>query len=305
MLAIGVGAPRPASTRKSDGSSAKPSARKPVPDTEAKRAAKDITIRRPVKNHTWLQQAVDGHRKLAIAHRGNTEHGAAPNSIDSLEAAAKAKRADAVEMDIQELGDGTLVVYHDGDDAKIADGDLERMTKADLDEHPQIPTLEEWSKRAGELDVNVLAEFKGHGYEQEALDTLQRHVDADRLVTMSFDADALRGVRAVDPSVPTVFVPSRAEDADPVAEQVDDLGFVPDAVEVADAGISEETLSSMDERGIPVLAGKDDVFEQHRLLNDDRVVGVLTNRSTQASLLRDGVGPFVASWMPDWLPAID
>ncbi|MCW2926198.1 MAG: hypothetical protein JWM86_166 [Thermoleophilia bacterium] len=235
---------------------------------------------------TWLTRRTEEGRAAILAHRGNIEGGAKPNTIASLEAARRDRTSDAVEMDISELRDGTLVVYHDGDDPSIES--IHDLDRDDLKDHPDIPTLDAWAKRAGELGTNVMAEFKGHGYEREAISTLQRHLHDDQLEAMSFDPDAVRGVHAIDSRIPVTLVIDRDGDAPSVEEQVDDLGFDPDHIEVVRENVNEDVLSAMEARGIGVLVGKEDAGEQLALTKDHRVHGILTDRPTQAANLRDG-----------------
>src|SRR5689334_4599784 len=63
-----------------------------------------VTVTRP----TWL---VSGEMAI-VAHRGGAALGP-ENSIEVLEA-AQAAGAAAVEVDVHELGDGSLVLTHDG-----------------------------------------------------------------------------------------------------------------------------------------------------------------------------------------------
>jgi hypothetical protein len=89
--------------------------------------------------------------------------------------------------------------------------------------------------------------------------------------------------------VPVGLVPDRGSDADDVPDQVDDLGFDPDFIEIADDDINDSTLSAMHDQGIGVLTGKDGAYLQQQLLHDPRVQGILTNQPTQAWMLREGL----------------
>jgi glycerophosphoryl diester phosphodiesterase len=63
-----------------------------------------------------------------LAHRGGAALGVA-NSIEVLALAAEVG-TDVVEIDVQELGDGTLVLFHD---RRIATGGSDRVLLADID----------------------------------------------------------------------------------------------------------------------------------------------------------------------------
>lgn len=231
---------------------------------------------------------------MILAHRGNHElkGGSIDNTIESLDNAAHDGHSDAVEMDFQPLGDGTLVVYHD---SELADGSRQGTPLSDLGrddietpEYAKIPTLEEWAEHAGSLGVNVMAEFKGHGFEQEAIETLQRYIRPHHLATWSFDRDALSAVHAIDPTIPQALVIDRDDDAGSPAEQVDSLGYRPQFVEVVDENVNEDVLDDMTARGIGVLVGESDGYRQSQLFRDDRISGIVTSYVTQADDLRDG-----------------
>ena len=75
-----------------------------------------------------------GVRPAVIAHRGGAALGPA-NSVVVLGAAAAAG-ADAVEIDVQELADGSLVLFHDG---SVRDGDVRRrLSELSLDQFQSL-----------------------------------------------------------------------------------------------------------------------------------------------------------------------
>jgi glycerophosphoryl diester phosphodiesterase len=245
----------------------------------------------------YLRQAFEDGDPLVFAHRGNHEHTAdhdAENTIGSLVRAARDGASDAVEVDFQRLGDGTIVAFHDDTvraGAGIAQFDIP-LASLTLEQlrglHPKVPTIDQWARRAGTLDIDVMAELKGAGYEREVLEALERYVPKHRLAAMSFDADAVRAVHALDPDMPVGLVPTRGADDPTPQQQVADLGFRPDFVEIADGDINERVLSWMDARGVEVLVGKDSTAEQRRLFRDERISGILTNTPTTAADARDG-----------------
>ena len=148
------------------------------------------------------------------AHRGSSK--AAPeNSLSAVEQAI-ADGADWVEIDVQEIADGDVVVYHDSDFMKMA-GVATKIwdaTAADLQaidigsrfspafKGERVPTL------ASVLDackgrIGVLIELKYYGHDQQLEEKVARLVDergmAAQVAVMSLEVDAVRKMKALRP----------------------------------------------------------------------------------------------------------
>lgn len=139
-----------------------------------------------------------------IAHRGSS-HIAPENTIAAI-AQAIADGADRVELDVQELADGTLVILHDLDLRRVAGCDrpswsLTRADLADLDvgrwfapefAGARIPTLAEVLDFTGDR-IALNLELKAHGHEQalveRAIATIRAAGAGDRCVLTSFHWD--------------------------------------------------------------------------------------------------------------------
>ena len=143
-----------------------------------------------------IQQLSQHPQTLSIGHRGFSG-GGAENTIEGLEAAAAAG-ADMVEIDVMQTADAKFVVMHDanlsrlaGLDANVKDltlAELTQITVRDLAGHEgKIPTLEQYVRRAAELEMPLLIEIKLGGLdtadfvsllvdELEALDAMQNNI---------------------------------------------------------------------------------------------------------------------------------
>jgi glycerophosphoryl diester phosphodiesterase len=163
---------------------------------------------------------------LVTAHRGSSAE--APENTLSAIRLAIAQGADGVEIDVQEAGDGTLVLLHDEDLQRVA-GDprgvweLDHAALAKLEAgawfSPRfagepIPTLAEVLDLArGRIGLNI--ELKHHGHEQHLVESALDLVRAagmggDCLLT-SEDLGALRRVNDLAPHMRIGWI----VDADP------------------------------------------------------------------------------------------
>lgn len=151
-----------------------------------------------------------------IAHRGSSA--AAPeNTIAAIEQAI-ADGADAIELDVQELADGTLAILHDLNLQRVAgvDRPSHSLTAADLAEldvgrwfspafaAARIPTLAQVLAQVGDR-VALNLELKVHGHERrlpEAVVELLGQFPRSRVVLTSFDWSMLQRVRVIAPHIP-------------------------------------------------------------------------------------------------------
>lgn len=155
-------------------------------------------------------------RPTVTAHRGSSAE-APENTLAAIRLAIE-DGADVCEIDVFQAGDGTLVVTHDPSFRRVAGVDLDvwnasaaQIAALDagawFDERfrgEPVPTLDQViDAAAGRLGLNL--ELKVHGREQhfaEAVaETVHRHALGTDCVLTSMDADILREVRRVDPSL--------------------------------------------------------------------------------------------------------
>lgn len=127
--------------------------------------------------HTWLVEKY-------IAHRGLHDNNAAENSLSAFKNAIDKNYA--IELDVHQISDGTLVVFHDETLSRMTgkDGYLQSLTKKDLKNHKLggtedcIPTLDEVLKLvAGRVPllIEVKNETKIGSLEQKLYDTLKKY----------------------------------------------------------------------------------------------------------------------------------
>lgn len=137
-----------------------------------------------------------------IAHRGGLEH-ASENTLAAF-ASAIDLGADGLELDLQLLDDGSLVVRHDMLAADPAAGDLPRLD--------QVLELVSRRRPAMRIVIDVKATpwvVGAEGLGQILMDRLAPHLRAyprpDRIVLASFDWTALEYAQTILPDIPTAF----------------------------------------------------------------------------------------------------
>jgi glycerophosphoryl diester phosphodiesterase len=140
-----------------------------------------------------------GHRGAAALAPGNT--------LASLERAV-AERVDAVEFDVLDLEDGTLVLAHSDDLVDVSAGAARgRLRDRSLSELrrlvPTLPTLDEalafLAEHAPATGIHV--DLKWTGYEREAVEALRRHGLVERTLVSSVFQESLRTIGALEPGV--------------------------------------------------------------------------------------------------------
>lgn len=149
-----------------------------------------------------------------IAHKGGKEV-APPGSLVAFEDALRLG-CDGVELDVRQLGDGTLVVEHD---ETVDDRSLSELTAQSflaLDGHP--PLLEQVLALVGEERICNI-EIKESGYEREIVAFARRFVPVERLLFSSFLDDVAITVRAVGDELQTGLIVGRADE--PEASELD------------------------------------------------------------------------------------
>ena len=158
-------------------------------------------------------------QQAIIGHRGYVEKGV-ENTVQALEAAAE-NGATMVELDVQMTKDQGLVVMHDsnlqrlaGINREVSDmtyDELVGLTLSQGDYQSQLPSFEEFVKRAQELDIDLLIELKPHGkepdnYAQLIVAKLQELGITSRYPVMSLNHEAIDAIESLNSDIRTGYV---------------------------------------------------------------------------------------------------
>ena len=155
------------------------------------------------------------------AHRGDSEH--APDNTMSSLLGAIANKADYSELDVQETKDGVVVLTHDsnlkqntGVNKNIWELTYSDVEKLDVGSHfspkfagEKIPTLESIIKAANKkIKLNI--EIKSNGHEKRLPERVVKLIDdnhfVNQCVVSSFDYNALKKVKNLDPKIKTGYI---------------------------------------------------------------------------------------------------
>ncbi|WP_417363093.1 glycerophosphodiester phosphodiesterase [Galbibacter sp.] len=170
---------------------------------------------------------------IIIGHRGARGH-VVENSLPSIQKAMDLG-ADAIEIDVFKIADGSLIVFHDDTVDRLTDatGPIEKYTKETLDTLSleggvKIPTLQEVLDL---IDSKVLlnVELKGAGTARPVYETLQSYIDTkgwklEDFIISSFKWDELEIMRALDSKMPIGILTS--EDIDTAIAEGEKLNAV-------------------------------------------------------------------------------
>ena len=155
------------------------------------------------------------------AHRGYSTE-APENTIPAFEAAID-NLTDYVELDVQELKDGTVIVMHDSDFERVGnlkknvwEVEYEEIKNLDVGkwfskeyEGTTIPTLEEVLELSkGKLKLNIEIKLNGHekNLERTVVELIEAYEMEDECVITSFQAKALKKVKSYNEDIKTGYV---------------------------------------------------------------------------------------------------
>jgi glycerophosphoryl diester phosphodiesterase len=238
-----------------------------------------------------IDDIIKGSRRpVVIAHRG-ASHYYHENTMEAFSAAVD-MRAEMIEFDVLRTSDGILVIHHDPDvnGALISEMTLEEAKEAASGSGYAIPTLIEvleFCKEKIVLDI----ELKEAGYEEQALETVLGILPPDRFIITSIQDSVIRKIKDLQPSIRTGFILSshprwqlltklypgaRARQAGAdvlvVSQKLLKLGF----------------LSTTRDLGIPIwVYTVNERRELWKMIKEERVSGIFTDRPDVALLLRD------------------
>jgi glycerophosphoryl diester phosphodiesterase len=235
-------------------------------------------------------------KTLIIAHRGAPAF-ARENTIESFQKAVELG-ADMIEFDVRRTKDHVLIAHHDElmEGKPIRDLAYEEIRKIALHQGFSLTTLEEvlqCTKEQIKLDV----ELKEEGYEKDVVDLLSRYFQKDQFVVTSFQDSCVRRIKENDPEIkaglilgisrPRNLISTRLSEFFPIRrwkEAKADL-LVPNW-ELLKFGF----LARMKRRNIPVFVWTvNDEKMIRKLLHDERVVSIITDRPDLALSLRQKI----------------
>jgi len=143
---------------------------------------------------------------LRIAHRGASGH--APENTLAAFRKAVDMGVDGIEMDVRLTSDNEVIALHDSSLNRTTDatGEVSEMPLADIrqanaGEGERVPTLAE-ALEAIPPDILAFVEIKAIEATRHAVRIVQEMDRLDQAVIISFNADALRMLRALDSRLP-------------------------------------------------------------------------------------------------------
>lgn len=235
-----------------------------------------------INSYGHLSEVSDGATTV-LAHRGFTAQGV-ENTIAALEG-ANAVDADVVEMDVQQTVDGDWVLMHDLDPNRLAglDSSVAQLTAGEataVSVHDEqglsgvIPSLEDYLRRADDLDQQLLIEIKVHGgesadYVSELIDLIDRVDGADEHIYHTLSPDVVAGFKELRPDLR--------------------IGYI---VPISYGGVPDDSPADflVVEQGVYSQQLRDDVWTQGKSL----FVWTVEEPEDMRELFRDGVDGIIS-----------
>ncbi|MFE5398994.1 glycerophosphodiester phosphodiesterase family protein [Streptomyces sp. NPDC056568] len=268
-------------------------------------------------SHARAAHSDDADGPSVIAHRGASGY-APENTLAAVDKAAELGIR-WVENDVQRTKDGRLVVLHDNSLRRTTDVEevfpdrapwnVRDFTSAEIARldagswfgpeyaGARVPTLEQFVDRLEHHHQKLLLELKSPelypGIEQQTLKVLanegwlDRHHVAGRLVVQSFDADSIRTVHDLKPTVKTGFLGT------PPVSDLPEYAEFTDQINPSYGSLSMSYVSSVHAftgphgRPMEVHTWTVDAADTARLVAGYGVDGIITNRP---DVVREAVG---------------
>lgn len=222
-------------------------------------------------------------KKLIIAHRGGSSL-ARENTLEAFQKAIDL-RADMIEFDVRRTRDQRYVIHHD---SHIADKPLSEITCREVREIARsmgfyVPELEEALRLAcGRIGLDI--ELKEESYEREVLDRICDVLPEADYIVSSFHAGSLEQVKRHRPGVKTGFI---FQDASALTTDI--LEGDTDWLFPFQSLAASELLERMRRTGKKIAVWTvNDTQQMKRLLDDNRVEGIITDRADAALAVRAG-----------------
>jgi glycerophosphoryl diester phosphodiesterase len=222
-------------------------------------------------------------QKLVIAHRGASSM-ARENTLEAFQKAIDL-RADMIEFDVRRTKDKRYVIHHD---AHIAGKSLNELTCPEVRETARtlgfhVPELEEViALTRGKIGLDI--ELKEEGYEREIIRLVGQTLAEGDFIISSFHAGCLARVKQCRSGVRTGLVFKDAGALTTAILEGDTDWLIP-ARNLAEG----ELLERMSRSGKKIAVWTvNDTDQMKRLLEDDRIEGIITDRTDAALAVRAG-----------------
>jgi glycerophosphoryl diester phosphodiesterase len=222
-------------------------------------------------------------KKLVIAHRGVSDL-ARENTLEAFQKAIDL-RADMIEFDVRRTQDRHYVIHHD---LHIAGKPLNEMTLREVREIARtldfhVPELEEvLALTRGRIGLDI--ELKEEGYEREIVRLVSGLLTEADFIVSSFHAGCLARVKQYRAGVRTGLIFKDAAALTTAILEGDTDWLLP-ARNLAEGKL----LESMSRSGKKIAVWTvNETKQMRRLLEDDRIEGIITDRTDAALAVRAG-----------------
>ena len=223
-------------------------------------------------------------KKLVIAHRGASSM-ARENTLEAFQKAIDL-RADMIEFDVRRTKDQRYVIHHD---PQLAGKHLNRITYLEVRQIARtlgfhVPELEEALHLArGRIGLDI--ELKEVGYEREVIDRICDLLPREDFIVSSFRRVSISRVKQYRSGVRTGFIFRYA-----AALSKDILEGDTDWLLPVRSVATGKLLERMRRTGKKIAIWTvNDMKEMKRFLDDDRVEGIITDRTDAALAIRAGL----------------
>jgi len=223
-------------------------------------------------------------KKLVIAHRGASSL-ARENTLEAFQKAIDL-RADMIEFDVRRTRDQRFVIHHD---PRIAGKYLNELTCPEVREIARamgfhVPELEETLQLArGRIGLDI--ELKEEGYERKVLDRICDALPDEDFIVSSFHAGSISKVKRHRPGVRTGFIFKEAGALTPDVLEGDTDWMLP-----VQSLIDDDLLTRLRQARKKIAVWTvNDTKQMMRLLGDDRIDGIVTDRPDAALAVRAGL----------------
>jgi glycerophosphoryl diester phosphodiesterase len=225
-------------------------------------------------------------KKLIIAHRGAVS----PARENTLEAFRKAIElsADMIEFDVRRTRDGRYVIHHDPD---LSGKSLNDMTLQETRDRARsmgfhVPELGEVLELArGRIALDI--ELKEEGYEQEIVRLVTATTREEDFIISSFHAGSIERVKLCRAGVRTGLI---FNDCAVLTDEIlqGETEWLLPVESLADGALLERMRKAGKRIAVWTVNDED---RMKRLLDDDRIDGIITDRTDAALAVRRGDRP--------------